>query len=283
MKKEIITWTQEDDDIISNFYKTCSDEEISETLGNKTKAQVQRRRMELGLKKQRQTVNKEKIEGMKWCWYCNEFHELDAFNNNKSKPDGKQDECRIATKLIGKERNKQREKYNIIKEKTCSKCGETKLVESFIKNASTYDGYSKLCVECLNKNEILRKYRNIDKKAKIEPLKINNNLDKKHFNKSKDVYGNIIKIDEEKVKGIDIEAILEDVKNTDKNINEIDYNLCSMEFESNVNMFIQNISKYIYNNETYKLNEIDLENKYKFLYSLEQLNKTINKFKNIIY
>lgn len=168
MKMGDIVWTLEEEDLIEKYYLIKSDKEISEMLDNKTEAQVRSKRMKLGLKKQRQTFHKKKIEGMKWCWYCNEYHELDAFNNNKNKADGKQDECRVATKyLIAKRKANKTKKSLNIKDKMCSSCGINKKIENFIKNVSTSDGYSNLCIDCLNKNEINRKYKNVEEKKNV--------------------------------------------------------------------------------------------------------------------
>lgn len=162
--KKTESWTIEEADHIEKYFRVKSDEELGEDLNMKT-SQIKKIRYELGFKKQRQTVNKESPEGMKWCWYCTEFHPIDEFSNNKRKKDGKQDECRKAVKFLVLKRkaNKNRKPLKL-KEKLCTACEKTYKIDKFIKNVSTNDGYSNLCIECLNKNEISRKYKNMGEK-----------------------------------------------------------------------------------------------------------------------
>lgn len=97
----------------------------------------------------------------------------------------------------------------------------------------------------------------------------------------KDVYGNAIKINKEKIKGIDFEAIIKSVKDNN-NISENNYDDVSMEFECNTNVFIRNMNKYIEMAETYKLDEIDNNNKNKILMSISKVEEIVNSIKNII-
>lgn len=282
MGEKKFIYTIEQADYIEKYFREKSDQELAEDL-ELTANKVRTIRLELGFKKQRQTVNKEIPEGMKWCYYCSTFHKLDEFSNNKSKPDGKQDNCKYATKLIAKQREekKKNNKSDILK-KECKGCNKIKDIKYFIQNVSTKDGYSNLCIDCLNKNEIIRKFKNGDGTNMNDQN--NDNIDSnKHGNKIyRDVYGNRMKIDHDKLKNINLDAILEDIKNVDKSIENTDYDTCSMEFQSNVDIFIHNIKKYIDMNSVYKLNEIDEGNKKKFLCSLRQLEKTMKKIKNII-
>jgi hypothetical protein len=148
--------TVEQVDYIENNFRFKSDKEMSEELGLK-EAEVKKVRSECGFKKQRQTSNRQLItdDGRKWCWHCNKFHPLDAFNLNKNKPSGYQDECRIAQKKIKIERDKKKKQIkdnNINKLKVCECCGEKLDVSMFIINVSTKDGLSNKCKKCLNKN-----------------------------------------------------------------------------------------------------------------------------------
>lgn len=143
-------------DYIEANFRTKSDEELAKDLGLKV-GEIKKVRQECGFKKQRQTSNRQLItdDGRKWCWYCNKFHPLDAFNLNKNKPSGYQDECRIAQKKIKIERDKKK-KQNInnikIEYKMCECCGEKLDKSMFIVNVSTKDGLSNRCKKCLNKN-----------------------------------------------------------------------------------------------------------------------------------
>lgn len=158
-------WTIKEDEYIEKYYLIKSDKDIANDLHNVTTGQVRSRRIELGFKKQRQTFIKEAPEGMKWCWYCSKFHPIEEFSKNKSKPDGVQDECRRAVKQMVLDRkfknNKKKNKENLIKEKLCVGCNTTKTIDNFIKNVSTLDGYSNLCIDCLNKNDkLIKKFKN---------------------------------------------------------------------------------------------------------------------------
>ena len=162
MSKEINISDEKIDYIEANYLKK-SDKELAVEL-ELTESIVKSTRYKCGLKKQRQTSNNQLIteDGKKWCWYCNEFHDLSMFNKNKSKPSGHQDECRIANKQITIERNQKlkSKKTNKINYKICEECGEKLEIEMFIKNVSTKDGYSNKCKICMNKNS--------NKKYKIE-------------------------------------------------------------------------------------------------------------------
>lgn len=149
-----------------------------------------------------------------------------------------------------KQSKKQVEEEPKIETKKCRQCEREKPITEF------YEGKN-ICKDCHNENR--NKNRN-----------------------PKDVYGNEIKIDKEKIKGIDIEAIIANVKDTNKNINMIDYNAISMEFSCNIDMFIQNISKYINMADIYKLNNIDKDNKNKILQSIENIDNTMNQIKNFL-
>jgi len=156
-----VEWKLEEDDCIEKYYLVKSDAELANYL-KKTESQVRTRRYELGFIKQRQIQHiGEKKDGMKWCWYCTEYHEISQFNKNKRREDGLQDECKRANKetTLKRKAMKNKKKEDGILEKRCIKCDKLKSVDNFIKNISTTDGYSNLCKECLNENKILRKFK----------------------------------------------------------------------------------------------------------------------------
>lgn len=142
------------------------------------------------------------------------------------------------------------EQENKSNTKICKQCGEEKNLNEFYESRT-------ICKDCHNENS--RKNR-----------------------KPKDVYGNIIEIDKEKIKGMNIEAVMADVKDTNKNINIVDYDAVSMELGCNIDMFIQNISKYINMADIYKLENVDKDNKEKILKSIDDIENTMNKIKNIL-
>jgi len=153
MSKEVNISDEKIDYIETNYLKK-SDKELAVELGL-TESTVKSTRYKCGFKKQRQTSNNQLIteDGKKWCWYCNEFHNLSMFNKNKSKPSGYQDECKIANKQITIERKQKKNKLNNdIKYKICEDCEEELPINMFIKNVSTRDGYSNKCKVCLNKD-----------------------------------------------------------------------------------------------------------------------------------
>lgn len=129
--------------------------------------------------------------------------------------------------------------------KVCNKCGQEKSIHNF------YEAKNQ-CIECI--------------KASRNP---------------EDVYGNEIKIDKEKIKGIDIEALLVDVKNTNKDINMADSDSIAMEFSSNVNMFVQNIGKYLEMEEQFE--DMKNENKDKIIDSITSVEEIINKIKGFLF
>lgn len=129
--------------------------------------------------------------------------------------------------------------------KVCSKCGQEKSIHNF------YEGRNQ-CIECCNSS------RN-----------------------PKDVYGNEIKIDKEKIKGINIEAVLQDVKNTDKNINNIDHKSVAMEISCNIDMFVQNLGKYVEMEEQFE--DMKNEDKKKITDSIASIEEIINKIKEFMY
>jgi len=162
LAKDKIEWKLEDDDYIEKYYLVKSDAEIANYL-KKIESQVRVRRYKLGFIKQRQTPNRgARMDGMKWCWYCAEYHEISEFNKNKRREDGLQDECKRANKETTLKRkamkNKKKEDDKIL-EKRCTNCDEVKSTDNFIRNISTIDGYSNLCKKCLNGNKISRKFK----------------------------------------------------------------------------------------------------------------------------
>lgn len=144
--------TEEEIDIIEKNYLIKNDIEIGEMLGRKS-GTIKRYRYKYGFLKQRQTFINEVDSDKKWCWYCSEVHSKEMFSFNSSKPDGLQDECKIAVKKLSIIRKqKKKEKIENI-EKTCVDCGETMNITHFIKNISTSDGYSNKCKTCMNKEK----------------------------------------------------------------------------------------------------------------------------------
>lgn len=133
----------------------------------------------------------------------------------------------------------------------------------------------KVCKQCEQEKPIYDFYegKNICKDCCIENRNKSRN--------PKDVYGNEIKIDKEKIKGIDIDAIIADVKDTNKNINTMDYNSISMEFTCNIDMFIQNISKYIEMEEQFE--DMQNEDKKEITDSIASIEEVINKIKGFLY
>lgn len=155
----------------------------------------------------------------------------------------------ISAKEAVKEIKKQAEPKvdNSIKEemKVCSKCGQEKSIHNF------YEGRNQ-CIECC--------------KSSRNP---------------KDVYGNEIKIDKEKIKGMDIDAVLQDVKNTNKNIADMDGKSIATEFSCNVDMFVQNLSKYIEMEEQFE--DMQNEDKKEITDSIASIEEVINKIKGFLY
>lgn len=129
--------------------------------------------------------------------------------------------------------------------KVCSKCGQEKSIHNF------YEGKNQ-CIEC---------------------CKLSRN--------PKDVYGNEIKIDKEKIKGIDIEAIIANVKDTNKDINIIDGESIAMELSCNIDMFVQSIGKYVEMEEQF--DNMKKENIDKIMGSITSIEEVINKIKGFLY
>lgn len=152
MSNRVNGLTEEEIDIVEKNYLIKSDDEIGEMIGKKGST-IKKYRYKYGFLKQRQTFMDEVDEDKKWCWYCSEVHNKDMFSVNSSKPDGLQDECKIAVKkLVIIRKQKKKEKIENIEnlEKTCIDCGKLMSVKHFIKNISTTDGYSNKCKACMN-------------------------------------------------------------------------------------------------------------------------------------
>jgi ParB/RepB/Spo0J family partition protein len=147
--------------------------------------------------------------------------------------------------------NKINNEIEKIETKVCKKCGKEKSILEFYKGKN-------VCKDCFDES---------NRKSK----------------KPKDVYGNYIEIDEEKIKnlGVDIQSVIDDVKNTDKSVHDIDYNSISMELECNFDMFAQNIEKYT-DGTFCNYTNIDKDNKNKILNSISNVEIVINKLKNIL-
>lgn len=129
--------------------------------------------------------------------------------------------------------------------KVCSKCGQEQSIHNF------YEGKNQ-CIDCC--------------KSSRNP---------------KDVYGNEIKIDKEKIKGIDIEAIIANVKDTNKNINIVDGESIAVEISSNIDMFTQNLSRYVEMEEQFE--DMKKENIDKIMGSITSIEEVINKIKSFLY
>lgn len=75
--------------------------------------------------------------------------------------------------------------------------------------------------------------------------------------------------------------IIDDIKNTDKTIDEFDYETMIIEIEAYVNNFIFSINRYVNNENNYTLMGID--NKNKLIDLLKKIETTTRKIKNKIY
>lgn len=138
---------------------------------------------------------------------------------------------------------------------------------------------TKICKQCNNEKNILEFYegQNICRDCHNE-----NARERKKNKNPKNVYGEEMKIDKEKIKGLNIEAVLATVKDTNKSISDVDYDAFTMEFECNMNMFIQNISRYIDMKDIYQIEGIDKENKNKLIKAITNIEETMNSIKNIL-
>lgn len=93
--------------------------------------------------------------------------------------------------------------------------------------------------------------------------------------------GKEIKIDKEKIKAIDIQKIIESVKDTDKNINNTDENSLTMEVCCNVDKFKENITMYIDFEEHFE--DMSKENKIKIKEHIDELEDVLNRIKGFLF
>jgi ParB-like chromosome segregation protein Spo0J len=132
----------------------------------------------------------------------------------------------------------------IKKTKICNKCGEEKSILEF------YEGKN-YCRDCQNSNRT------------------------RQF---KDVHGNIIPTDKEKLKGIDLDAIEADIKDTNKSVKNNDYDTITMEIQANISIFMNSIRRIVESEDSYE--EMDICNKNKLLDAINMVEDTINIIKN---
>lgn len=106
--------TDEQIDYIEVNYLKKSDKTIAKEL-NILESAVRSIRYKYDWKKQRQAKGHHELfneNGEKWCWYCNEYHDISWFGKNKSKPSGYQDECKVGQKQMVIKRKFKKEKKN---------------------------------------------------------------------------------------------------------------------------------------------------------------------------
>jgi hypothetical protein len=88
----------------------------------------------------------------KFCKLCTQVKPIDAFPNQKDKPDGKNPNCKDCRNKQKKDRNdflKQAEENNV--EKECVVCKTTKSFTEFGTNKKTKDGFNNSCKDCAKK------------------------------------------------------------------------------------------------------------------------------------
>lgn len=112
MSKKI--WTEEENRHITQIYKLYDRKELAEIF-ECTERQVYNKLRKLDLIV---VESNEVPEGFKKCSVCNEIRELDEFYNNKSKTDGKTNECKYCSREIGiiKHRKKKAEQERLEEE-----------------------------------------------------------------------------------------------------------------------------------------------------------------------
>lgn len=116
-------------------------------------------------------------------------------------------------------------------------------------------------------------------KKQVEP-KVDNSVKKEEM-KVCSKCGQEKSIDKEKIRGIDINAVLQDVKHTDKNINIVDGKSMAVEISRNINMFAQNLSKYVEMEKQFE--DMQNEDKKKITDSIASIEEVINKIKEFMY
>ena len=96
----------------------------------------------------------------------------------------------------------------------------------------------------------------------------------------RDIHGKAIRIDKEKIKGIDFDALIKDVKNADKEVLDFDEETEIMKFTFDTTRYIDNVNKL--NNKSEYLCSISISSKTEFIKSIEELEENIKILKNNI-
>lgn len=99
----------------------------------------------------------EYFEDKKLCACCEEVKDKKEFPNNKNKPDGLYNYCKVCTSKKAKEKRipnpKRVEKKELAEKglKRCCKCKEIKNYKEFNRSSKRLDGYYPVCKECTSK------------------------------------------------------------------------------------------------------------------------------------
>lgn len=103
---------------------------------------------------------------MKTCNKCNVSKQLDQFQADKRNADGKQGVCSACKNQYKQKVRDTRAKlqnYQIVSEKSCNKCNETKSIDLFYADKAMTDGHSSICKACKAANVYKWRAENKDK------------------------------------------------------------------------------------------------------------------------
>lgn len=160
-------WDDEKLDLLKDNYAYVSNEELAEQIGCTVNALVKKASRENLSKATNNQIN----DGIKFCTYCNTYHEIDNFYKDKHANSGYQYYCKLyykshnpretTTPLKNKSHNPRETKafgldgkrnpITIINNKECiicKVCGNAKELDHFYKNSKMINGRVNVCKEC---------------------------------------------------------------------------------------------------------------------------------------
>ena len=147
-----------------------------------------------------------------------------------------------------------------------------------LKSKEDYKNKSKVCIGCGRELSIYNFYEGKNKCKNC--ISDEDRIRKENSRVFRDAAGNELKIDHEKMKGVDLNAIIESVKGDIKHNNEVNYEVELELFKVNLDDYIFANSRYIRSSEIF--NDMPKDIKEKYNEQILKLNSVVEQLKQNI-
>ncbi len=136
----------------------------------------------------------------KYCGACKTVKDVSEFGKHSKRKDGLQVYCRICLKEKSESARKKRVLQPVEDFRICYKCGESKPINSFVKDSSGRGGYSTICKVCKQESIEVWKKENPEKVRQIRKAWLDKGDNRERYNQYMSQFKKRKRIEEKPVK-----------------------------------------------------------------------------------